>query len=250
MLLTRHLFWGVTLSCGVSLGGACLGDPEPVADEPTGSAGSSSADEPADSTGSSSADEPAGSAGSSSASCEASSNTDGCTTYINSPDGLSGNLAEHYVDFSFVYPSTWELIPQYGSNYVRVDRLDQNYTVENFTVGTVWGLSDALPLEAATAISSLLGPMLPGYREIAQQPTIIGTHAGYEVLFEGSVADTGRGDITLWGRAVVLPLEGTDRGVLLLAMATSLDPTIQSAEDVGVKGQLPVILSSFSLGKN
>jgi hypothetical protein len=61
-----------------------------------------------------------------------------------------------------------------------------------------------------------------------------------------------KGDITLWGWVVFLPpgKEGETNGLQLLMLSTSLAPELESADDVGVKGQLPVILNSFKMGKD
>ena len=54
----------------------------------------------------------------------------------------------------------------------------------------------------------------------------------------------------IWGRAIFLPPPaGQTDGVTLLMLATSLAPELKSVDDVGVKGELPMILESFRFGK-
>jgi hypothetical protein len=53
------------------------------------------------------------------------------------------------------------------------------------------------------------------------------------------------GDI--WGRVVLLPGTGARKGAILimLASSTGLDVGVHGPEDVGEKGELPIILNSF-----
>jgi len=46
------------------------------------------------------------------------------------------------------------------------------------------------------------------------------------------------------------PQAGKKNGVTLVMLGSSLATEIKSASDVGVKGQLPVILKSFKMGKD
>ena len=73
---------------------------------------------------------------------------------------------------------------------------------------------------------------------------------GYEFRFQSISEGTEKGDITLWGRVVFLPpgVEGKKNGVQLLMLTTSLAPELTSADDVGIKGELPIILNSFRMG--
>ena len=62
------------------------------------------------------------------------------TKFSNSSDNLDGKLAEHYFDFSFYYPNSWEADPKAGvagaSNFAKVERrLPPDFTQENFAVG-------------------------------------------------------------------------------------------------------------------
>jgi hypothetical protein len=62
--------------------------------------------------------------------------------FVDSREGLSGMLAEHYVDFSFYYPKTRVADTGAGvagaRNFVRVDRIldgNKELTQESFAVG-------------------------------------------------------------------------------------------------------------------
>ncbi len=45
------------------------------------------------------------------------------------------------------------------------------------------------------------------------------------------------------------PVDGGKNGVTLLMLATSLAPELRSIDDVGAKGELPMLLESFRFGK-
>jgi hypothetical protein len=99
-------------------------------------------------------------------------------------------------------------------------------------------------------LSSQLAPKFPGYRKVSEGQTKAGVYDGYEFRFEGRSNNTDKGDLKLWGRVVFLPPQGSGKdGVTLLMLATSLAPELKSVDDVGVKGELPMILASFRFGK-
>jgi hypothetical protein len=185
----------------------------------------------------------------------------GAVQFVNSQGNLDGKLAEHYLDFSFYYPQTWTTDPKAGvpgaSNFAKVERmLPRNFTQENFAVG--WYTSKgtvAADTPAYPQLVELLGANLakgfPGYRKVSEGPTKINNLDGYEFRFVSLSEGTERGDIELWGRVVFLPtgVSGDQTGATLIMLATSLAPELSGVEDVGQKGEMPVILESFRFGK-
>ena len=186
---------------------------------------------------------------------------DDAVRFENSPSKLDGKLAEHYLDFSFYYPKTWTIDPKAGvpgaSNFAKVERmLPRNFTQENFAVG--WYTSKgtvAADMPMYPQLVELLGENFakgfPGYRKVSEGPTKINNLDGYEFRFVSVSAGTERGDITLWGRVVFLPtgVSSDQTGATLIMLATSLAPELSGVEDVGEKGEMPVILESFRFGK-
>jgi|ERR1043166_3232160 hypothetical protein len=180
--------------------------------------------------------------------------------FVNSKDNLDGKLAEHYVDFSFYYPEGWRKDPKAGvpgaSNFAKVERrLPPDFTQENFAVG--W-YSSAGSAEGDTAtfptlaknLSDQLANSFTEYQKVSEGPTKVGAYPGYEFRFESTSRNTAKGDIEIWGRVIFLPpADGGSNGVTLLMLATSLAPELNSVKDVGVKGQLPMMLESFRFGK-
>ncbi len=181
--------------------------------------------------------------------------------FQNSNANLDGKLAEHYFDFSFYYPKSWQLDPKAGvpgaANFVKVERsLPPNFPQENFVVGwytstgTFVGDLQNFP-QRVKEFSASLAKAFPEYRLISEGPTKVNSMQGYEFRWEGLSTGTDKGDIHLWGRVIFLPTgnEGDTSGATLAMLSTSLAPELSSVDDVGEKGQAPVILDSFRFGK-
>lgn len=180
--------------------------------------------------------------------------------FVNSIKNLDGKLADHYVEFSFYYPNRWEKDPAAGvpgaTNFAKVERrLPPNFTQENFAVG--W-YSSAGSAEADRSVFPTLAAKLgaqfakgfPGYQKVSEGETKAGVYDGYELRFQTMSRNTPKGDLMLWGRLIfVPPVDGSKNGVTLLMLATSLAPELKTIDDVGRKGELPMMLESFRFGK-
>jgi hypothetical protein len=180
--------------------------------------------------------------------------------FLNSSSNLDGKLAENYVDFSFYYPKSWQKDPTAGvrgaTNFAKVERrIPPDFTQENFAVGSYLSAGSAESDRAvfhtlAENLSAQFAKKFPEYRKVSEGPTKAGVYEGYEFRFEGMSRDTAKGDLKLWGRVIfVPPVDGSKNGVTLLMLATSLAPELKKVEDVGVKGELPMLLESFRFGK-
>jgi len=188
----------------------------------------------------------------------------GTVQFVNSKDKLDGKLVEHYVDFSFYYPQTWTKDPKAGvagaGNFARVERYlppdfanggQEAFAVSWYTsAGSFVSDLPNFPKRAAD-ISALLAKAYPEYEKVSEGPTKINSMDAYEFRWKGLAKGTEKGDIQLWGRVVFLPTgnEGDTSGATLLMFATSLAGELSSVEDVGVRGEMPVILDSFRFGK-
>jgi hypothetical protein len=185
----------------------------------------------------------------------------GTVKFENSNAKLDGKLSEHYFDFSFYYPQNWTRDPKSGvsgaSNFVKVDRtLPPDFTQENFAVG--WYTSTGTFIrdmpsykQRVKEFSDSLAKIIPGYKQVSEGPTKVNSMQGYEFRWEGLSKGTERGDLKLWGRVIFLPTgnEGDTTGATLSMLCTSLAGELSSVEDVGEKGETPVILESFRFGK-
>jgi len=181
--------------------------------------------------------------------------------FVNSNQTLDGKLAEHYFDFSFYYPKSWSRDPKAGvpgaTNFVKVQRiLPPALVQENFAVG--WYTSSgtfAQDLQTypqrVEQTSNALAKSYPEYKKVSEGPTKVNSMDAYEFTWEGLEKGTDRGDVKLWGRVIFLPTgtEGDTAGAILSFLCTSLAPELSSVEDVGKRGEAPVILDSFRFAK-
>lgn len=179
------------------------------------------------------------------------------TQFVNSRSYLTGKIAERFAPFSFYYPNAWELntnIASEGTYFVRVERkLPPNYVQERFTVGwyesngTYESDESLFPNLVAAAGSNLA--KLPGYEKLSEGPTKVNSMNAYEITFQGLSENTDKGDVTYWGKVIFLPpgVEGQKTGLQLTILTSSLATELEGIEDVGLKGELPVILESFRL---
>jgi len=181
------------------------------------------------------------------------------TKFTNSQANLEGKLAEHYLDFSFYYPNNWVADPKAGGasgNFAKFERrLPPDFTQENVAVryyeskGTYDADLPDFP-KMVKDFSDSLAKVLPGYNKVSEGPTKINSLDAYEFRYVGVSKGTERGDLQLWGRVVWVPTgkAGDTNGAILSMFTTSLAPELSSIEDVGSRGEMPVILDSFRFG--
>ncbi len=187
---------------------------------------------------------------------------EGAVKFANSNARLEGKLAEKYFDFSFYYPQGWTVDPKAGvpgaSNFAKVERmLPPDFTQENFAVGwynskgTFEADKDSFP-QLVAVMSDSFAKNLPEYRKVSEGPTKINSMDAYEFRFESLSKGTEKGDLQLWGRVVLLPPGAASQstGATLIMLSTSLAPELSGVQDVGEKGQLPLVLESFRFGKS
>ncbi len=118
------------------------------------------------------------------------------------------------------------------------------------STGTFVGDLPSYP-QRVKEFSNSLAKIIPDYRKVSEGPTKVNSMDGYEFRWEGLSKGTERGDLKLWGRVIFLPTgkEGDTTGATLSMLCTSLAPELSSVEDVGERGEAPVILESFRFGK-
>jgi hypothetical protein len=183
------------------------------------------------------------------------------TKFTNSQANLEGKLAEHFVAFSFYYPTNWIADPKAGGasgNFAKFERrLPPDFTQENVAVryyeskGTYDADLPDFP-KLVKDFSDSLAKVLPGYRKVSEGPTRINSLDAYEFRYVGLSKGTERGDLQLWGRVVFVPTgkAGDANGAVLSMFTTSLAPELSSIEDVGSRGEMSVILDSFRFGNS
>jgi hypothetical protein len=169
----------------------------------------------------------------------------------NTRDGRTGPLAEHYVDFEFRYPKAWSLKPieNGGPNFVTVERAVDGKTHENFNVGyfATAGSKEGNQALYAQLIAQLQNQFAQQFRELKkvhEGATKVGSYDAWEGLFTSTAGD-GDKRVSVYMRVILLPTPDATKGVTLVLMGTSLSPDLESADDLGRKGDLPAVLESF-----
>jgi hypothetical protein len=176
--------------------------------------------------------------------------------FVNSmANAKAPDLAAHFVDFSFDYPSNWTVAPETGTptakNFVKIERDNADgITIENFAVGQFNATSDD-PDQISALLPQLLGSFegqvstMPGYKRLSiGEATTVNGIAGQQLTFS---ATPKIGDKTgnMFGRIIILPQPGTAKGVVLVMLGTDVSGELTGIGDLGVKGDLPKILGSF-----
>jgi hypothetical protein len=181
------------------------------------------------------------------------SSSSGTQHYANTHAGRTGNLDKYYVDFSFDYPSAWKLDPDPDPSYVRVERMAGDVTTENFSVGwfgaTGNSKGNTAPMsKLVNQLAEQVSGNFPGFEKVSEGETTINDYDGYELRFQRATDQMSAGQVPYWGRIVLLTSDADpSRGVSLIMLATSKAQGVTGLDDVGVKGDLPVILNSFRL---
>ncbi len=177
------------------------------------------------------------------------------TTYVNSrANAVAPNLAQHYVDFSFDYPSNWQREPvtPTSSNYIKVyaPRPTGATEPENFAVGSFYGTPDMnTNMQAGPQVMGQLaqqfGRSFAGFQVVDQGESTLNGLRAYQLRFSATPELGGR-QRQLWGRAMMVPMPSNPaKGVMIVMLATDSSREVRGVEDVGVRGELPIILRSF-----
>jgi hypothetical protein len=177
-------------------------------------------------------------------------NKSGFATYTNAKENLPAAFHPKFVAFSFDYPTSFVLQPQSESNFVKVEETPADRprdTLENFAVGSAsFGTKEPIGDEKYVKMLGEFSQKFPGtfpnYKEIRKAPETVGGARGMALLFQAEMGPLRR---ALYGKIVMVRAPGKDKGVTIIILATSLDPDIKSADDLGVKGETAAILRSF-----
>ena len=180
--------------------------------------------------------------------------------FVNSKSGFKGDRLENYVDFSFEYPSTWEVEDtSKESNFIKVQRAlksdDGPVTQENFAVGYFSSTGDEekgkkLFEVVLASTKAQLKASFPKFKVTSEGECKLGEATGYEIRFtsEVDVEKLGKVELYMWMLFLKNP-NGGNKGAAVMCMGTNKAPELKSEKDLGIKGDLPAILKSFKFGK-
>ena len=185
--------------------------------------------------------------------------------FENSKANLKGDLVANFVGFTLYYPKDWKLNgPQPSTGTGRGKFLDisretpDGRMIEQMLVsyypskGTYSDDAQNFP-QLVKESNETLKKLLPGYQPMSEGEIKVngGWHA-YELKFQGSGTSPTGEKLVVWGRRIFIPAArpGTRDGFEITMLATSLSDDVKSVDDVGVKGELGPVLSSFEPSQN
>lgn len=174
--------------------------------------------------------------------------------FQNTRENLAGEPVKYYRGFSFFYPQDWTKSQGGEKNFVDVARKNENgVPVEQMIVtfydskGTFKADGEKFPALVKES-NKRLAEQLPNYRFVSEgENNINGGWKIYEMKFEAAAQAKGADAVKIYGRRIFMPAmrPGVKGGLMLTLLATSLSPDVKSADDVGVKGELAMVLKTF-----
>jgi hypothetical protein len=180
----------------------------------------------------------------------------GTTLYTSSDASLNAELAPHYVPFSFRYPDDWRVMERGdsagGKNFVKVEKSENGFTAENFAVGYMSAppghdRDPALIERLLAMFEQQFANQFTGFRRLGDDAMQLGGHPASGFRFTATVKTEDHGQVEVFGRLLVVPVGG-GRGLSIIMLGTPVGSGLQTVDDLGVKGGLPVILRTFRIG--
>ena len=163
-------------------------------------------------------------------------------SFTSTPDNIPAALKAQFVPFSFEYPTSFATVVPDQNTFVNVKKGEtSSFAVHPATFPAGRG-GDAASNTALTAVSKALGKSFPSFKEIRRGNETVAGVQSRTMLWQATT-----NGVTLYGKCYVLRKESKQAGVLIALISTSLDPQLQSAADIGTKGDLAAIVGSFKL---
>jgi serine/threonine protein kinase len=186
---------------------------------------------------------------------------EGTTFFQNAKTNLKGDLARNFVGFSLYYPNDWKVNEARESTErgTRGKFLDISRSAPNGKLaeqmlisyyesrGTFNSDEEKFPQFVAET-NETLKKLIPDYQMLSQGRILVnGGWPAYEVKFQGG-GTTDKGEkLIVWGRRLFIPAArpGVKNGFEITMLATSYAPDVKSVDDVGARGGLATVLSTF-----
>jgi hypothetical protein len=166
------------------------------------------------------------------------------------PPLADGALKKYYVPFKFLYPNYWERMSDPdapdAADYVRVRDMSGEWPLAAMAVGYF-----SANFDEERTCSELLNAFATQDHDLGEHVLHVregrckfGRYQGYEICLEGVQETETHGRITQWLRGVIVHDKGTS-GVFVVMLASSLNPEIKQASDLGAVGALKAAEDSF-----
>ncbi len=186
--------------------------------------------------------------------------------YLNKKEGLRGDLLANFIGFSLYYPKDWKVNgPQPGATagsrgkFIDISRTDAEGRMTEQMLVSYYPSKGTFADDAArfpqlvAQTNTTLRKLLPGYQIVSQgEVKFNGDWRAYEVKFQAGGTSASGGKLIVWGRRLFVPTArpGVRNGFEITMLATSYASEVRSVDDVGVRGELAPILTSFEPGQN
>lgn len=187
------------------------------------------------------------------------------TFFQSSKQDLRGDLARNFVAFSLYYPNDWKVnaakesveagtrgkfldISRNATNGKLAEQMLISYYESR---GTINNDAEKFP-QFVSETNETLKKLIPDYQMLSQGKTQINGWWAYEVKFQGGgTTDTGE-KLIVWGRRLFIPAAraGVKNGFEITMLATSYSGDVKSVDDVGNRGGLKTVLSTFEPGRS
>lgn len=180
----------------------------------------------------------------------------GTALYTSAEEGLNDELRPHYLPFSFRYPDDWVVAERGdsagGKNFVKVETGENGMLAENFAVGYMFAppgheSDPEVVTQLLAQFEQQFSAQFTGFRRVGDDRMQVGGHEATGFRFTATVQTPARGDVQVFGRVLVVPV-GDGKGLSIVMLGTPIGSGLQSVDDLGVKGGIPVILRTFRIG--
>lgn len=189
---------------------------------------------------------------------------EGTLYFENSKEKLSKELLRNYRNFSLYYPKNWK-INKADDKFIDVSKTTADgLPIEQFMVsyydseGTFELDKDNFPEIVKKASEKIKNLPLPNFQLLGEGMIFLNKTEdydgwkAYEMRFQGEGKASNGETIKLYGRHFYIPAArpGVKKGLVVTLLATSLSKENAGADDLGTKGDLKTILSTFEPDQN
>lgn len=189
---------------------------------------------------------------------------EGTLFFENSKENLSKELLRNYRNFYLYYPKDWK-VNKADDKFIDISKNSADgLPMEQFMVsyydsdGTFELDKDNFPKIVEKASENIRNLPLPNFQLLGEGLIFLNKTDGYEgwkayeMKFQGEGKATNGETIKLFGRHFYIPAArpGVKKGLVVTLLGTSLSDEIKSADDLGTKGDLKTILSTFEPDQN
>lgn len=186
--------------------------------------------------------------------------------FQNSRQNLKGDVLRNFVGFSIYYPKDWKVTgPQESttpagrgkfldiSQSTREGKLKEQMLIGYYPSTGTYTTDAPKYAELAKEANQTLKKLIPNYQVVSEGETSVnGGWRAYEIKFQGTGTGENGQRLLLWGRRLFIPASrpGVRAGFEITMLATSDADDVHSVDDVGARGGLAAIFTTFEPSQN